>query len=296
MKQKIIVIVGPTASGKTSLAIDIAQMCGGEVISADSRQVYRDLDIGTEKVSIAEMQGVPHHLIDIIDPEETYTAADFKRDAKKAIGEISNRGHIPIIAGGTFFYIESLLGGHMLPEVPPNENLRKELEQKTNTELYKLLEEKDPERAKTIDPHNTRRLIRALEIAEALGTVPQREEAESFYDAYVIGIDIEKEVLKERIGTRLNDTLTKGLIEETQKLLERGLEKERLNEIGLEYRVVLQHIESKIDVEKMQNILEQKLWQYAKRQRTWLSNMKDVHWYTPEQKETLKKDIATFLK
>lgn len=295
-KQKIVVIVGATASGKTGLAIELAKRFSGEVISADSRQVYKGLDIGTEKATHEEMRGIPHHLIDIINPQETYTAADFVQDAQTAVADITARGNLPIIAGGTFFYVETLLGAKTLPEVPPNEKLREKLVEKTDVELLALIEEHDPVRARNIDPHNRRRLVRALEIIEAKGAVPTPAGAtDSPYDALIIGIDVPKETLRERIANRLDATLAKGLIEETQALLESGVPRERLNEIGLEYRVVLDYFDGKITEPTIREKLVAKVWQYAKRQRTYLKKMGNIRWYTRDELEKMQKDVAAFL-
>lgn len=275
--KKIVVIVGPTASGKTALAITLAKIFDGEVISADSRQVYRSLDIGTGKVTKEEMHNVPHYLIDIADSRTKYTASDFLRDADDAIADIIARGKLPIVAGGTFFYIDVLLGNRTLAEVPANETLRAELEALSTLDLYKKLEERDPEYAKRIDKHNPRRLERALEIVaerEKMPTVTLRKR----YDTCVIGIDVPRDVLRERINMRLDETLARGLIEETKSLLTRGVPELWLNEIGLEYRVALAYLRGKYTYEEMRTILKQKVWQYAKRQRTWLKRMQNVQW------------------
>lgn len=294
-KQKIVVIVGPTASGKTSCAIDLATHFNGEVISADSRQVYRGLDIGTEKATPKEMRDIPHYLIDIVDPHNTYTAADFKKDAERAIADIATRGKLPIIAGGTFFYVETLLGTQTLPDVPPNETLRATLEKKTDVELLALIAKRDPIRAENIDPHNRRRLMRALEIIEAKGVVPAPAITDSPYDALIIGIDVPKEILRERIETRLDETLAKGLVEETNTLLKNGVPRKRLDEIGLEYRVVLEYLDGEISEETMREKLVAKVWQYAKRQLTYLKKMENIAWYTRDDVEKMNKDVAAFL-
>jgi len=294
-KQKILVILGPTASGKTSLAVALAQMFGGEVISADSRQVYRGLDIGTEKITEEEMAGIPHHLIDCVDPETIYTAFDFKKDAAMQSEAIASRGHLPIIAGGTLFYTETLLGRRNAAQVPPNSELRAELEKLSTEALFNKLQEIDPRRAEAIDAHNPRRLVRALEIAHALGAVPEEAIAECPYDAYIIGLSVPAETLRERIAKRLRETLQKGLVEETQILLKKGIPAERLMEIGLEYRVVLSYLNGEFE----ENLLEQKLidkvWQYAKRQRTWLKRIEGVTWYEVDEREKIATDVRKFL-
>ncbi len=295
-KQKILVIVGPTASGKTSLAVRIAQECNGEIISADSRQVYRGLDSGTEKITHEEMGGIPHHLIDCADPRETYTAFDFKNDAEKHIKEITARGHVPIIAGGTLLYIETLLGRKVVPEIPPNPVLREKLEKLSVNALFEMLKEKDPTRAKNIDAKNPRRLVRALEIVEALGTVPKETQTECPYDAYIIGLLTDADTLRDKIAQRLSQTLEKGLVEETKKVLADGLSETRLKEIGLEYRVVLEYLHGEITEEQMKQKLIEKVWQYAKRQRTWLKRMEGVRWYEASDDERIMEEVRGFLK
>lgn len=299
-KAKIVVVLGPTASGKTGLAVELAQEFDGEVISADSRQVYRGLDIGTEKVTKEEMGGVPHHLIDVCDPEDVYNAADFLRDANAAISDIINRGKLPIIAGGTYFYVAALLGKQQLAEVAPNEALRAELEKKDTDDLFGALLRLDPERAATIDKQNRRRLIRALEIVSALGEVPKASPSAPSasptpYDALLIGIKTDREVLRARINTRLDETLKKGLVEETKKLLNDGVTKDRLNEIGLEYRIVLRHLEGELSESEMLIELQNKLWQYAKRQRTWLKRDSDIKWFGRDEVDGIQNTVQDFL-
>jgi tRNA dimethylallyltransferase len=275
--QKIVVIVGPTASGKTSLAIQLARLFGGEVVSADSRQVYRGLDIGTDTVTEAEMQGVSHHLIDVTEASVVYTAADFVRDADIAIADIAARGKLPIVVGGTFFYIDVLLGHRTLAGVPANSALRAELGTLSTEELHRKLADVDPTFAEQVDAHNPRRLIRALEIVTAKGTVPMFVPQQR-YDTRIIGINVPLEILRERINTRLDETLARGLVEETKQLLRDGISKSRFNEIGLEYRVVRAYLDGAYSYEEMRTVLKQKICQYAKRQRTWLKKMKNIHW------------------
>ena len=294
-KHKIVVIVGPTASGKTGLSIEIAKEFGGEVISADSRQVYKDLDIGTEKVTIEEMQGVPHHLLDVTRPETVYSADDFKRDASAAIEAITKRNNLPIIAGGTFFYIDILLGRITTPKVPPNPALRAELEQLTPTELLTRLTELDPNRAATVEQQNPRRLMRSIEIAEALGHVPKLDASKCPYDVLMIGIQTDREALRARLRTRAEAALTKGLIEETKQLLEAGVSRERLSEIGLEYRIIMEYIDGDLTDEALIQKLEEKNWQYAKRQLTWLKRDTSLSWFNREDIEAIQSQVREFL-
>jgi tRNA dimethylallyltransferase len=187
-KPKMVVIVGPTSSGKSDLAVALAKKFNGEVISADSRQVYKGLNIGTGKITKKEMRGVKHHLLDVADPRKQFTVSDFLDLTNKTIVQIVKSGKLPIVCGGTGFYIDALLGEKQIPEVPPNPKLRKQLENKTTKELFKMLQKLDPERAKNIDAQNPRRLVRAIEIAKKLGKVPEYREPDFKYDVLKIGI------------------------------------------------------------------------------------------------------------
>lgn len=296
VKPKILVIVGPTGSGKTALSIQLAKRFDGEVISADSRQVYRGLDIGTEKVSLEEMQGVPHHLINICDVSTTYTAESFKRDATEAIGDIIERGKLPIIAGGTFFYIDLLLGRISAPSVPVDPELRAHLEELNEETLYARLEELDPERAFSIDKSNKRRLVRALEIVDSLGSVPKGQVHEPSFNSLLIGIDVPKEELRARLRARAASALERGLVEETKQLLASGVSHDRLNEIGLEYRLVLEHLDGAISETELLKKLEEKNWQYAKRQLTWLKRDTSIQWFRSSELTSIESTVAQFLK
>ncbi|MEX0930821.1 MAG: tRNA (adenosine(37)-N6)-dimethylallyltransferase MiaA [Candidatus Paceibacterota bacterium] len=280
-KTKIIVIVGPTGSGKTALAIKIATKFKGEIISADSRQVYRNLDIGTEKVTHEEMAGIQHHLIDITDIQTVYTASDFKKDAEKIITHITKNNKLPIIAGGTFFYIDTLLKNIPTADIPPDPELREQLEMLPTEKLFIALQELDPKRAMDIDPHNRRRVIRALEVIEAIGQVPSRSDSDlnNLYDVLCIGIEIDREVLRTRLKMRAEHAVERGLVEETKSVLATGVSKERLTEIGHEYAVVLEYLDGKFGDAELLQKLEEKNWQYAKRQWTWLKKMENVNWF-----------------
>ena len=194
-KQKIITIVGPTASGKTGLSIELAKRHSGEVISADSRQVYKDLDIGTEKVTEHEMQGIPHYCIDIASPKRAFSVEQWRRHAQVAVEKIHKHGNLPIVAGGTGFYVDSLIYNYSFPVVKPNTKLRKELSSKSTEELFEALQRLDPRRALTIEQKNPRRLIRAIEIAVELGKVPSLSKKKSNFEATWIGIFPGLEVL-----------------------------------------------------------------------------------------------------
>lgn len=294
-KIKVVVVVGATASGKTGLAVQIAKEFDGEVISADSRQVYRTLDIGTAKTTPAEMSGVPHHLIDIADVDEVYTASDFRRDATKAITEIDSRDHLPIIAGGTFFYVDTLLGRITTPQVTPDPQLREYLQEMSTDVLYTRLEELDPDRAFAIDKNNKRRLIRALEIVESLGKVPAQKPVECPYDVLTIGIEADKETLRSKYKQRAKEWLSRGFKAEVEELLAAGVSRERLHEIGFEYQLMLAHIDGELDEAAFLQRFIEKNWQYAKRQMTWLKRDASIEWYTPDSVSDIIARIHTFL-
>jgi tRNA dimethylallyltransferase len=305
----LLIIAGPTASGKSSRGVEEALArngpngapFGGEVISVDSRQVYRGLDIGTEKITAEEMRGVPHHLIDIRDAGETYSAGDFVTDATRLIEEIAARGKLPILVGGTHFYFDALLKG--LPgQVAMDPALRAELEKLSDEELFARVSAADPRRASDLDPKNRRRLIRALEIIDSLGSVPSRPaHTPSFgtrsnlvkYDAEWIVMDPEREELRAKIDARLATAVERGLIEEVRRVREelakpakggspdasqnedsfRG--DTRLNELGLEYKIVGEFLRGERDETSLLPTLSAKLWQYARRQKAWLRKLAD---------------------
>jgi len=278
-KPKVIVILGPTASGKSDLAVKLAKDFNGEVISADSRQVYKGLNIGTGKITKREMQGVPHHLLNIADPKKQYTVVDFKRDAEKVITDILKKHKLPIICGGTGFYIKALVDNISLPEVPPNFALRKRLKSKSASELFLMLQELDPKRARNIDAKNPIRLIRAIEIAKALGKVPQlKSKPQSKYNFLQIGIKIPDQELKQRIHQRLLKRLESGMITEAKKLHVQGLSWKRMEELGLEYRYLAKFLQKEISRQELVDKLNSEIWQYAKRQKTWFKKDKRIEW------------------
>lgn len=265
--------MGPTASGKSSRAVAEALKRNGEIISVDSRQVYRGLDIGTEKITREEMRGVSHHLIDIRDPGENYSAGEFVADATRLITEIAGRGKLPILAGGTHFYFNALL--HGLPTgADANPALREELEKLPTEELQAQVAELDPRRAAELDPMNRRRLIRALEIIEAKGEVPARTQSVPAYATEWIVIDPPKEELCARIDARLKSALARGLIDEVRRVRD-AVGDTRLNELGLEYKIVGEFLRNERTEESLLPTLSAKLWQYARRQKAWLRKLHD---------------------
>ncbi len=294
-KQKIIAIVGPTAVGKTALSIALAHHFNGEIISADSRQVYRGLDLGTGKVTKEEMQGIPHHLLDVADPREQYTVHQFTADAKHALHTIIKNDHQPIIVGGSFMYLDTFLGRISLPEVPMNNELRQELSSYAATELYERLKRLDPARSETIDPDNPRRLIRAIEVATALGAVP-RTKVTSPYDVLLIGLTLPFEVLEERIKTRLITRLEAGMVAEVERCIAEGVLHERLETLGLEYRYLSRYLRGLMTKDALVTELGTKIRQYAKRQLTWLKRDTDIQWFSPDDTEAIFSTVTAFLR
>jgi tRNA dimethylallyltransferase len=284
-KPKLIVIVGPTASGKSDLAVKIAKKINGEVISADSRQVYKGLNIGTGKITKKEMKGVKHHLLDVCSPKKRFTVSDFIIRTNKTIVQIVRENKIPIVCGGTGFYIDALLGDKQIPAVAPNLKLRKQLEKKSVEELFKILKKLDPERAKNIDAQNPRRLVRAIEICKAIGKVPShfaKASRDKTYDVLKIGIKIEEKELKKRINKRIEKWFKMGLLKEVWNLHKKGLSWKRMGEIGLEYKIVSQYLQNKISKEEMVKRMQTETWQYAKRQLTWFKKDKNIIWRAHE--------------
>lgn len=293
-KPKVLAIVGPTASGKTSLSIALAKKYNGEVISADSRQVYTGMDIGSGKVTPEEMGSIPHHLLDVADPMDIYNASDFKRDGSRALSEILENNHLPIIAGGTFFYVDMLLGRTSSPEVPPNQTLRSALEQLPSEVLYEKLLKIDPERAEVMDPKNARRLVRALEIVDAIGKVPKVETVET-YNVLTLGISMPKEQLHHNIHVRLHQRLDEGMQAEAEALLAQGVTHERLEDLGLEYRYLSRYLRGELTYEEMTKQLETKTRQFAKRQMTWLKKDPTIVWVEKNDLEHVFKVVTHWL-
>jgi len=314
MHNKLIVILGPTATGKSALAVKLAKkftrlnnfrqsrklkskkilfnwVNGGEIISADSRQVYIGLDIGSGKITKKEMAGIPHHLLDVANPKRKFTVAQFQKLASKKIQEIQKRNFIPFLVGGTGFYIQSIVDGIIIPEVKPNWKLRKQLEKKSVKELFLMLKKLDPQRASSIDPHNPRRLIRAIEIIKTTGkpvqTLRLRSGSSKNNDFLMIGIKKSPTELKKAIAKRLQKRL-KGMISEVKNLHKQGLPFKRLEELGLEYRFTAQYLQEKIDYKEMVTKLQKEIEHFAKRQMTWFSahggsasggkHNKKIHW------------------
>jgi len=293
-KSKIIVVLGPTSAGKSDLAVDLALEFNGEIISADSRQVYKGLDIGSGKITKEEMRGITHHLLDVSSPKEIFSVADFQKQSYVAVEDILGRGKVPVIAGGTAFYIQSIVDGIVLPEIKSNPRLREELEKLSLEELQQKLEETDPERYSEIDTKNKVRLVRALEINSQLEKVPKLEKKPK-YEALQIGLNWPKEFLHQRIHDRIVARMKIGMLEEIKGLNDSGVSWERMESLGLEYRYLSLFLQKKISKEEMLSELETKTKQFAKRQITWWKKDESIKWYTPEDYEYIKKECEFFL-
>lgn len=268
-KPLVYVVCGPTATGKSDYAVELALKVNGEIISADSRQIYRGMDLGTGKITLEEMKGVPHHLLDIKNPDEDFSVEEFQKLAFEKIEEILARGKTPIICGGTGFYIQAITENIIFQDIPKNETLRKELEEKSLEELKEILAEIPQEENSKIDVENKRRLIRAIEIGEFLGKIPAIQKGPKMYDFEFTYLDFPDEILKDRIEKRLEKRLEMGMVMEVAKLHEDGLSWKRLENFGLEYKYIAEFLQGKISEEEMLETLKLKIWQYAKRQRTW---------------------------
>ncbi len=273
MRKKIIVILGQTAAGKSALAVQIAKKVNGEVISADSRQVYKGLDIGTGKITKHEMQGIPHHMLNIANPKDRFTVVQFKNLSEKKIKQIIKSGKTPIICGGTGFYIDAVTKGVIFPEVPANKKLRVKLEVLSLPSLLSILKKLDKKRLKTIDQKNKVRIIRAIEIVKALGKVNPLKNRVPDYEFIKIGLCLSKEELHYNIEERVNKMFKDGLIKEIQKLKKIGIPDKRLKEFGFEYYNPTKDSVIKGTIK------------YAKRQMTWFKRDNDIKWYELKDKK-----------
>ena len=286
-KNKLLVILGPTSSGKSDLAVFLAKKYNGEIISADSRQLYTWMDIGTGKITKREMKGIPHHMLDVAHPSRQFTVVQYQKKALKIIRDIQRRGKLPILVGGTGLYIQAIVDRTVFPEVGPNRVLRSKLRNTPVDELFQKLQKLDPRRALSIEAENKRRLIRALEIIEATGKpVPRlaNSKQQTMNNVLILGIKISREELNEKIKLRLKKRLKQRMIKEVKNLHEkyrvswRGLEK-----FGLEYGWIARYLQNKISKEKMEEKLYRDIKNYAKRQMTWFKRDKRVRWIKNEQ-------------
>lgn len=307
-KEKVVVLIGPTAVGKTRTSIELAKRFNGEIISGDSMQIYKGMDIGTAKIKKEEMEGITHHLIDIKNPDESFSVAEFQELVRIKIKEITNRGKLPMIVGGTGLYIQSAIYDYQFSDAPNNEELRKKLEDRVKVDgvevLHKELEKVDPVSAERIHPNNVRRVIRALEVylttGQTLTDLQSEQVVEPLYDVAIIGLTMEREQLYDRINLRVDEMITEGLEAEVKKLYDLGLEQtQALQAIG--YKEWFRYFSKEQSSETTVELLKQNSRRYAKRQLTWFRNKMDVTWFdmtdvTNEQQIRKKiTEISTYI-
>lgn len=290
-KIPLVIIVGPTAVGKTALSIELAKRINGEIISGDAIQVYRRMDIGSAKITTEETEGIPHHLIDILEPDEAYSAAAFKKMAETLIEEIHARGHIPMIVGGTGLYIQSVIYDYGFSDEDPAETQKYEeqFEALSPAERYALLQQSDPAAADEIHPHNQQRVLRALVYYHVHGqSITQQSKSAALaeqYDVTLVGLNMERGHLYDRINQRVDMMVEAGLIEEVTRLKEAGYENARsMTAIG--YKEIISYLNGNLTLEEALTQLKQNSRRFAKRQLTWFRNQLSLTWYDTEQQTT----------
>lgn len=289
---KLVVVLGPTGAGKTDLSIELAQRFNGEIISADSRQIYKKMNVGTAKVpgrwskhpqtkeSVFLCKKIPHYLVDFVDPGQDFTLAQFKKMAVERAFEISRRGRLPLLVGGTGLYIHAVVDNLLIPEVSPNKKLRRSLEQKANEQLVALLQKLDPVTAKAVDPHNQRRLIRALEVCIWTGRPfsEQQKTGAPFFDVLQLGVEVSRPELHRRINQRSEQMMTDGLLEEVRALVKQRYGWHLPAMSGTGYRQFADYFAGRINIEKAIEILKRDTRRYARRQMTWFRRDKRIQW------------------
>lgn len=298
-KPKVIVICGPTASGKTALSIELAKKVNGEIISSDSMQIYKDMDIGTAKPTEKEMQGIKHYLIDFVEPNQRYSVAEFKKDAENAIKEVLEKDKTPIVVGGTGLYVDSLIYGIEYPDIELDEKYREELEKRADKEglelLYNEAKKIDPQAIEKISKNDKKRILRILEIYKATGKNKTEQEKESRkngikYDYKVFAINMDREILYDRINKRVDIMIENGLIEEVEKLLKKYIEFPTAMQ-GLGYKEVVEYLQGKITKEEMIENIKRETRRYAKRQITWFKKNKQTIWIGPHDLQKILNEI-----
>jgi len=288
VKYPLLVITGPTAVGKTELSLKLAEELHGEIISADSMQIYRYMDIGTAKATAEERKRIKHYMIDIINPDETYSLADYQKEADRLIREISARGYLPIMVGGTGLYIRAVVQGFLLPEMEVNHQLRAELREMAskhgNEYLHQKLAEIDPEHARKMHPNDLRRIIRAIEIFEETGRnmsyyLEKQKNTPPRYNTLKIGLNRNREELYERVNQRVDLMIKEGLVDEIKNIIKAGYNISTTALQGLGYKEIIGYLNGEYSLEEAINLLKKNTRNYAKRQITWFKREKDLHWF-----------------
>ena len=295
-KEKVVVILGPTATGKSHCGIALAKRFNGEIISGDSMLVYRQMNIGTAKPSKEELATAPHHLVDILPPDASYSVADFQQQAAELICQITERGRLPILVGGTGLYIKALLEGYRFSGVEENPELRRQLEQfarEQGTEaLFAQLREEDPGAAERLHPNDVRRVVRALETALSGDRVSLDKQSELNYDAAVFGLAMDRDFLYERINCRVDKMLEEGLEEEVRSLLQAGVSPDCLSMKSLGYRQMAEYLNGKCDFDTAVDNIKKGTRHFAKRQITWYKKMPYIQWFTVDRGLNYEKIVA----
>ena len=297
-RQKVIAIVGPTGIGKTSLSVYLAHQLNGEIISCDSMQVYKKMDIGTAKVTEEEKQGIHHELVDVQDYSEPYNVMIFQKKCRKAIENIRNRGKLPILCGGTGLYLKAALYDYEFTEEQEDTEYKRFLESKTNDELYKMLESIDSKSLEKIHPNNRKRLIRALEICHLGPTKSQREDSqkhEPIYDVYFLGLDVDREILHERINKRVDIMFEDGLVNEVTELFSNPSTWEYTSFQGIGYKEFKEYFLGNKDLESVKTDIKTHSRQYAKKQYTWFKHQMPVHWFEAGNNKSILESVKEWL-
>ncbi|MBD3329965.1 tRNA (adenosine(37)-N6)-dimethylallyltransferase MiaA [Candidatus Peregrinibacteria bacterium] len=290
-KKPLIVILGPTASGKTGISLNLAKKIKGEIISTDSRQIYKGLEIGSDIILPEDRQGIPHHMLAIKNPDQTLTLREYQEQATKIINEIHERESTPMLVGGTGLYISSIIEGYNVPHIPPNRKLRekltKEAEEKGHEHVHNILKELDPGSAKKIHPNNLPYIIRAIEINKSAGHNKQDKKSKPNFDTYMLGIKWPREQLYERVNLRVDLQIKRGLIEEVQALLNKGYDLNLPAMTSLGAKELVPYIKGEMSLEEALEILKRNTRRYAKRQMTWFKRYDNVKWLEPSQVEKI---------
>ena len=295
-KEKLVVILGPTATGKSRCGIELAKRFRGEIISGDSMLVYRQMNIGTAKPSEKELQSVPHHLVNILNPDSSYSVADFQQQAAEMISGITERGNLPILVGGTGLYIKALLEDYQFSEVEEKPELRQQLEafasEQGNDKLFEWLKREDPAAALRLHPNDVRRVVRALETVLSGDKVSQEKKSELKYDAVVFGLFMDRDFLYERINHRVDRMLEEGLEEEVRSLLKAGVPVDCLSMKSLGYRQMAEYLTGQCDFSTAVENIKKGTRHFAKRQITWYKKMPYIHWFTVDRNLDYEKIVT----
>lgn len=298
-KKPLVVVVGPTASGKTALSLKLARELEGEIISTDSRQIYKGMEIGTDAISEDKREGIPHYMIGITTPNKIISLSEYKDMALEAVKKIYQKRKLPVLVGGTGLYISAITENYDVPRIKPNLALRRKLQTEADKKgmefVHQKLSKLDPQAAKKIHPNNLRYVIRAIEINMASGKNKQDKKSKPIFDVFMVGVDWPREKLYERIEKRVDEQFQKGLVEEVKELLKKGYKEELPAMTSLGVKEIIPHVKNKkkMPLELTSEILKRNIRHYAKRQLTWFKKYKNIHWLTPKELAELAKPVKS---